>query len=459
MSDLKNPEQMSVRRMSAPNAFFNLPNMRGVMEALEARMEQRHFEAVNGNARTLVLEVMQDVDADPDYAGMSVTEKNNVVLQASMAIISDLAETTATAPVEPPPEAAPVPARTLPFVPEQGRSLETFSPYPDTPPAVTPAGEVVPADTVSRAAIERASAQDRDNVDKIVKEPWAPLMRPLDVTMDICIDGFDRDFDSYPDRYRFQYECGNNVMNITKITATSIQLPVTAGDVPMTLGAPYVLLTFDEFSGICDDGASNGVRKSFGKFVIDKIVGFPGARQYAYMKPASKCVRDFTPPLHSLKYLNLSFMLPDGGLISRAQDTHRITSVNLAMDAAANWILQTEQNWVADFEAGDVIQIRGVNTASGRVNDYLNREEGHVVIAGGAFFEFLAQRASLVISRPYTIDPVTKRLVEDDVTQADLAGLAAPDINPPARIVNTSLQPSVSLVAVLAPSTRHEAVI
>jgi hypothetical protein len=437
--------------MSAPSPFFNVANMKQVMEELEARMEQRHFEAVNGNARGLVLEVMQDVDADRDYADMSVKEKNDVVLQASMAIIGDLSDRAAAR------QPDPLPPRALPAVPETGRTVETFAPYPDVPPAVTPAGEIVSADTVT--AIERASAQDRDNVDKIVKEPWAPLMRPLDITMDISIDGFDRDFDSYPDRYRFQYECGNNVMNITKLTATSIQIPVTAGDVPMTLGAPYILLTFDEFSGVCDDGASNGVRKSFGKFVIDKIVGFPGARQYAYMKPASKCVREFTPPMHSLKYLNLSFTLPDGGLISRAQDTHRITSVNLAMDAAANWILQTEQNWVADFEAGDVIQIRGVNTASGRVNDYLNREEGHVVIAGGAFFEFLAQRASLVISRPYTIDPVTKRLIEDDVTQGDLAALAAPDINPPARIVNTSLQPSVSLVVVLAPSTRHEAVI
>ena len=444
---------------SPSSPFFNLPNMRLVMEALEARMEKRHFEAVDGNARGLVLQVMQDVDGDPDYAEMSVTEKNGVVLQASMAIISDLAENMVAEPVEPPPEAVPVPARALPFVPEKGRSLETFSPYPDLPPAVTPAGEIVPADSVSRAALDRASAQDRDNVDKIVKEPWAPLMRPLDVTMDICIDGFDRDFDAFPDRYRFQYECGNNVMNITKISATSLQLPVSAGDVAMTLGAPYVLLTFDEFSGICDDGASNGVRKSFGKFIIDKIVGFPGSRQYAYMKPASGCTREFTPPMHTLKYINLSITLPDGGLVSRAQDTHRIASVNLSTDAAANWILQTEHQWVADFEAGDVVQIRGANTASTRVNDYLNREEGHVVIAGGPFFEFLAQRSSLIISRPTTYDSATKRIVDDEVTQGDLAALASSALTPPARIVNTSLQPSLSLTAVLAPSTRHEAVI
>jgi hypothetical protein len=248
-------------------------------------------------------------------------------------------------------------------------------------------------------------------------------------------------------------------MNITKISATSLQLPVTAGDFAMTLGAPYVLLSFDEFSGVCDDGAGNGVRKSFGKFIIDKIIGFPGSRQYAYMKPASGCAREFTPPMHSLKYLNLRFTLPDGGLISRAQDTHRVTSVTLSTDAAANWILQTEQSWTAEFDSGDVIQIRGVKTASGRVNDYLNREEGHVVIAGGPFFEFLAQRSSLVIPRPTTLDPATKRLVDDDLAQADLAALVSSAITPPARIVNTSLQPSVSLVAVLAPSTRHEAVI
>jgi len=457
--------------------FLNLPNMRAVMEALEARMERRHFDAVDGNARALVLEIMQDVDSDGDYAGLPVADRNDVVLRAAWDIIGDLADKRLAAVGDKGPDglelsAAAVetaavgpaaPRRALPTISETDRSAappaaaEPFAPYPDEPtPAPTPAGDEVAADSFTRAEQDRAAA---DFADKIVRQPWAPQARPADTTIDISVDGFDRDFDLYPDRFRFQYYCGANVANVTSVRATTLLLPVTGGDTRMNVGAPYVLVAFDEFSGNSDDGASDGLRRSFCKFIIDKVTGFPGARQFAHMIPGGGGVVAFSPPMQSLSRLTVSFTLPDGALLSEAQDTHRVRSVNMSTDGV-NWVLRTLLPFAAEFEAGDIVQIRGVATASARVNDYLNRAQGHVVIAGAAVAEFDRPAASIVIAQPTKIDPVTRLIVVDE--DAQLALDALPDdgaIAPAARLVNTSLQVSLSLVAVCAPSTRHEAVV
>ena len=321
---------------------------------------------------------MQDVDADGDYAGLSVADRNGLVLRAAWDIIGELADKRLAAVGDKGPDglelSAPAaeapPRRALPTNSENDRTTtppaatEQFAPYPDEPVAApTPAGDEVAADSFTREEQDRAAA---DFVDKIVRQPWAPPTRPTDTTIDISVDGFDRDFDLYPDRFRFQYFCGANVANVKSISATTLLLPVTGGDTRMNVGAPYVVVSFDEFTGNSDDGASDGLRGSFCKFIIDKVTGFPGARQFAFMKPAGGGARAFTPPMHSPSRLTVSFTLPDGALLSAAQDTHRVRSVNLTADNAGNWILRTLLPFVAEFEAGDIVQIRGVATASAR---------------------------------------------------------------------------------------------
>lgn len=449
--------------MSTPSSpFLNVKNMQSVMEELERGMQRQHFAVLpEGNARKLVFEVMKDVEDDPSTRSMGVAEKNDVTIRISWAIINDMlgkAAEKAAEPVAEPPSAEilPVPERVLPRLPEVSRAteVESFSSLTEKAEQVYVTGQDIQSVDADRAERDRAHA---DFVDRIVKEPWAPLSKPLNTTVDISIDGFDRDFDLFPDRYRFQYNCGFNVTNVIKLTATSMQIAVAGGDAPIIAGVPYVLLSFDEFSASYDDGANNGVRRSFCKFVIDRITGFPGGRQYARMIPAGGGVREFTPPMHSIGRITVNVTTPDGALLSSAQDSHRVISVNLDTDAAANWILQTERPWRQEFQPGDVIQIRGVGTASTVVNDYLNRPEGHIVIAQGEFFEFLAQRSTIVIARPTKIDPATKMRVNDDDAQMALTTLATHAID--GRVVNASMQISVSMVAVCAPSTRHEAVV
>lgn len=449
--------------MSTPSSpFLNLTNMQSVMEELERGMQRQHFAALpDGNARKLVFEVMKDVEDDQSTRTMGVAEKNDVTIRISWAIIEEMLEKAAAKVAEPaaePPSAEilPVPERVLPKLPDVARAteVEAFSSLTEKAEPVYVTGQDILSVDVDRVERDRAHA---DFVDKIVKQPWAPLSKPLNTTIDISIDGFDRDFDLFPDRYRFQYNCGFNVMNVIKLTATSMQIAVASGDAPIIAGVPYVLLSFDEFSASYDDGANDGVRRSFCKFVIDRITGFPGGRQYARMIPAGGGVREFTPPMHSIGRITVNVTTPDGALLSQAQDSYRVKRINLDTDAEANWIMRTDRPWRNEFQIGDVIQLRGVGTASTVVNDYLNRPEGHIVIALGNDFEFVAQRYTIVIARPTKIDPATKIRVYDDEAQMALTTLATNDID--ARVVNASMQISVSMVAVCAPSTRHEAVV
>ena len=235
----------------------------------------------------------------------------------------------------------------------------------------------------------------------------------------------------------------------------------------MAVGTPYILLAFDEFPAIFNDGATSTIARSFCKLTIKKINGFPNVRQFARMVPDCGGEREFLPPIPNLNKLTVSFLQPDGGLISTAQDNHLIANVYLNTDAMANWILRTTDTWQTEFQAGDLITITGANTASERVNDYLNRPEGHTIIAVGNFLEVLGQYSSFVISRPYVTDPTTNGLVFDTATQKDVANLNPADtnpltytnMNPPAVVMNVSLQPSLSLTAVCAPSIRHETVL
>ena len=229
----------------------------------------------------------------------------------------------------------------------------------------------------------------------------------------------------------------------------------------MTSDAPYLLLMIDEHSALFDEGGSSPLRKSFCKLVIDRTVGFPGGRQYAYMVPASSGYRAFNPPIAMLGRMTISVCRPDGGLVSQARDTHRIIAVYLNTDAAANWALRTDTVWSTDFRAGDVVTLSGINTPSERVNAYLNRGEGHRLMAATTFVDNTAQHDGFVIPRPYTEDPITKKVVPDEVTQAELVDVLSVPLtsNLSGGVVNASMQMSVSMVATCEPSARHESVI
>lgn len=425
------------------DAFLTVANMRSVMVELEGRMERRHWDAVQGNPRMLVFEVMRGVSGDPECAGMSVAGRNAVAAGAAWDVLRALAAEAASAP--PPPPAEEVPPMDAPAADLQRLMLERGAP--------PPTGDALaggPAD--GEPANGTADADTRASV----RLPWAPPRSAATTDYDLSLDGFERDTHAHPSRFSWTHACGDNLRSVTSLRLTTVSVPVGSASAGVAVGAPYVLLFLDEFAGAYDEGASSTVRRSFCKLVVDKVTGFPGGRQYARLVPDSGAERRFNPPLARLTRLTVSLRLPDGDLVSDAQDTHRIVDVQHNTDAAANWIVQTEARWVRDFQPGDVVRFSGVDTGQRAVDAFMNRKEGHVILAQGNDLEFLTPRATFVIPRPRVPD-ADGVLVEDVDARAALLRRAGTRID--GAVINTSLQASVSMVATCAQSVRHEAVL
>lgn len=431
--------------------FMNKNNMFRVLSQIESKIEPNQWTmSVAQEAKMLVYQVMKDIYEDKDYSGLETSEKIDITEQTVtnmlMRMISQMESQNKPIPsvdVEESRGKLPEPEKVGQASPEELNieMMKRMNDVPDIPQPVT-----------------------RELSKTLIQSPWTHPLAPPSTQIDLSIDGFSRDVALHPTRFNFQHTCGDNLRNVSQLKVTSVQIPVSSGDIPMTSGAPYLLLMIDEHSALFDEGGSNALRRSFCKLVIDRTVGFPGGRQYAYMVPASAGYRMFKPPIAMLGRLTISVCRPDGGLVSQARDSHKIVAVYLNTDAAANWALRTDTVWTTDFQAGDVVTFTGVNTPSEKVNSYLNRDEGHRLLAATSFVDNVSQHDGFVIQRPYKEDPVTKMLIPDEDTQAELVDMvdtiSVPTTsNMSAGVVNASLQMSVSMIATCEPSARHESVI
>lgn len=431
----------------AMDPFMNKVNMFRVLSSIESQIDPKQWTlSVAQEAKMLVYRVMKDIYEDPDY---SVVDAGNKVAITEQSVLTMLRRMIASADSQ----------QEVPIEIDESRGK---LPEPEKVTQASP--EDLNKEMLKRMNDDIPQPVNQELSKALIHSPWTQPLAPPSTLVDLSIDGFSRDVTLHPTRFNFQHTCGSNLRNVSQLKVTSVQIPVSSGDIPMTSGAPYLLLMIDEHSALFDEGGSNALRRSFCKLVIDRTVGFPGGRQYAYMVPASAGFRAFKPPIAMLGRLTISVCRPDGGLVSQARDSHTIIAVYLNTDAAANWALRTNTVWTTDFQAGDVVNLTGINTTSEKVNAYLNREEGHRLLAATTYVDNEAQHDGFVIQRPYKEDPVTKMLIPDEDTQAELIDLvdvlSVPSTsNLNAGVVNSSLQMSVSMVATCEPSARHESVL
>lgn len=428
----------------AMDPFMNKANMFRILSSVESQIDPSEWTVVVAQeAKMLVFQVMKDVYEDPDYSVVDPSGKVQITEQTVVTMLKRMIASVKNAPIE---------------------VEEKMGKFPEPEKVSQASPEDLNKEMMKRMNDELPPPVTNELSKTLIHSPWTQPLAPPSTQVDLSIDGFSRDVTLHPTRFNFQHTCGDNLRNVSTLKVTSVQIPVSSGDIPMTSGAPYLLLMIDEHSALFDEGGSNPLRRSFCKLVIDRTVGFPGGRQYAFMVPASSGYRDFKPPIAMLGRMTISVCRPDGGLVSQARDTHKIIAVYLNTDAAANWALRTDTVWTTDFQAGDVVTLSGINTPSDKVNAYLNRDEGHRLLAATTYVDNEAQHDGFVIQRPYKEDPVTKMLIPDEDTQAELVDLV--DVlsvpatsNLSGGVVNASLQMSVSMVATCEPSARHESVV
>ena len=183
------------------------------------------------------------------------------------------------------------------------------------------------------------------------------------------------------------------------------------GITPLTL--PYVIVHVDELEGN-NYGTNNDIDNAFALVHYDGKWG--GDHSAAVVTPGfigmipkfMKAQRIYNPtPLATLQKLTVNLQRPDGSSVSPTQDTFDLTKIYLNTSLPAGYtaaagnvfptalsgnqyiFLQVFNGFDASaFSVGDRINLQGVSVSAvgtaaqcQNFNDWLNRQEGHVVVA------------------------------------------------------------------------------
>ena len=306
----------------------------------------------------------------------------------------------------------------------------------------------------------------------------------IEMTKYIVINGFDRDWELYPNRFRFSVnmaDLSRQYRNITSLKVTSIILPMeivdtkTLTNIPKNsylnsfkMSFPYFMCCIDEINDVYD-GLNSQARQSFTNFVFENSFRDDNGRGYAVLCPMQCEEKTYHPnPLSSLQRLSISIQKPNGALFNQSRDDYTIQKIEYEdYNKPLLKIVIKKFYDKNEFYVGDTVMIKGVRftkkiMVQGRekeepypgsnyneLTSFLNRSEGHEIIEigqpnqSGYYLNFYIQaprrfdeaigKYTILINqvealRTYNIDnPITP-------TTKDLGS-----------IINMSLQPVISL--------------
>jgi hypothetical protein len=298
----------------------------------------------------------------------------------------------------------------------------------------------------------------------------------------LAVNGADRDIVAHPYRFQFTVKTGGrqsaNSMqgtysDVSWLEATRIILPMevvqATGSVVMPKGFynlaysfayPYVMLMIDGFDDIYD-GSNDLMRRAFCTFIYDNDYKGPNGRGYVMLRPAQKERKNYTgAPLGTLPNLKLSIVKPNGTLFNNSRDAYTVSSLiyepqnRLLIKVIVDQFFDRNEYWV-----GDMVNLSGMKmsvTASAS-NDgmsayvaslqaYLTRREGFEIVQLATSNQQGFYNAFYVLA-PGVLDQTHGQVIVDQnmvgVVAALVEGSVA--ITAPARLLNASLQPVVTM--------------
>lgn len=298
----------------------------------------------------------------------------------------------------------------------------------------------------------------------------------------LTINGFDRNVNLYKYRYNFSISVTDfmrSYKNINSIEFTRLILPMEIEEVrsinnpvlkysythEQKFAFPYILLQVQELTNVYD-GLNEQVRKSATQFIYDRSYKCPNGRGYIILKPAQKEKRRLPQPLSSLQRLSFAVAKPNGALFNTSEDSLKIIKVEYESYNDFPLKIITDRYFDKnEFYQGDTIMMKNVQfTPSAswqpslcvqstseytRLNDFLNRSEGHDVVRLGTANENGFYR-SFYINAPLYLDSTIGKMIVDkalvDVVRE--YNVAFPvNMNDPTtngNVINISLQPTIS---------------
>lgn len=317
--------------------------------------------------------------------------------------------------------------------------------------------------------------------------PSLPTTQLRESVRFLTIDGSDRDYLTFPFRYKFMARTHGlqasslmrSYQNIVWIEATRIILPMeivsATGSVVMPKGYynieysfafPYLVLMLDDFDGTMD-GTNELLRRAFCVFVYDRDYKAPNGRGYVLLRPIQAERKAFTTPIGSLRDLSLSLVRPNGVLFNSSRDELTASLVKyepqnrLMLRVVVDQYFDRNDIWTGDMVRMNSFSAEIIDANSttpelvAGVNElvaFVNRGEGHQVIQLGATNDqgFIN---SFYILAPAQLDSVKGSVVVDSAPLAVVAALGAGALDStarvrvtaPARIINMSLQAVITM--------------
>lgn len=370
--------------------FIGVDNMRTVIEQLQyevpikdPRFAAMAIESVGAvpdlpPVRQVVYDLMLDVARDPDFQTISTRVKNEVVVDACIKYYGDLAKKMGLdqhrAPEQP-----------------RGNAPEKQT-YSDDPSAPMPSGTRIVSPLSdgggsaggfgsSAAGLDAEAAFGMAGSGPVGVDHDASSRDVEKVHRCMSLDGQDRDVPRWTCRYHYSTEFDEVLKNIYRISVASVVVPLQ----DHTVNAPFLLLAFEEVSGLYAYNKSDAVRKAFTKLVPESSYASGHGRSYIVLKPAVDDAVEYDPPLPSLSRLTTQLLRPSGMLVSSSTDDLRVKKITQSSDG--NWILTFGSFWpTKEFGKGDLCRLTGCSTGVDAVDQHINRHEGHEVLELGAPF-------------------------------------------------------------------------
>jgi hypothetical protein len=184
------------------------------------------------------------------------------------------------------------------------------------------------------------------------------------------------------------------------------------------------MLKVDEFGDIYD-GTNDNVRRSFCTLLFDKCYHAPNGRGYLILSPAQKEKKIFHPsPLGSLSRLTLSVQKPNGELLNLSQDNYKLFKVEYEqLNRQFLKIVINEYYDKNEFYQGDTVVFKDfemtqnhpsiTNEGMRKMNDFINRPEGHEIVVVGQANEHGYYR-NFFITAPGQFDTVNGVFAVDE---------------------------------------------
>ena len=474
--------------------FISVDNMRAVLDRLQYELPMRDDGLATAAiasigkrgdvppVKQVVYDLMVDVARDADFADASTATKNEVVVVATIDYFAEVAKALRITPIERTSEQtgyqtqegaqertqdeAADRANGLAIVDglngglnggmndgnasdrdKNGRALTDMQTYVDDPFAPTPSGlRMLEAPNVLLENVRTGGGLDGGGVGTGSSGGHDDQAKnTIVVRRCMSLDGHDRDVTTWRSRYLYSTHFDEALKHVQEVAVAAVVVPLQ----DHTVNAPFLLLAFEEMSGLYTYNRNDAIRKSFAKLIPESSYASAHGRKYVVLKPAFDDSVHYNPALPAISRLTSQLIRPDGMLVSECEDSLRVVKITQSSDG--NWILEFDRFWpTKEFGRGDIVQLRNCHTKVDALDQHVNRLGGHEVLEIGR--PLADEGCNKVMIRfagyldketgNYVKDPAAEPAFDGTHTSSDAVG----EISVSCSAMNMSLQMSITLM-------------